>query len=281
MQLQLQPTALITVPKAPGHFLSSDCTPPTDVTGAAATIEEPVRESIPLGSITAIVREVVTRRPVQEEIKKTMSAVAPENLVSTVLEAGEAGPFAPAAPVLVLAIAGAMEPFRGVKTHIESVRILWTENGTPRSTNFSLSGRNVASLLSRLAEVTSKSWAEARFDSEAQSEHASQILVHFNEEVSAGEITVSEGNYRLLMLTASGATHLVYFFSEDKRMPQDAIAVFSAEASPLVTGKAWKIKLARNADGSRCLSEIDTDVERLQVHACRELNTPAKDRPVH
>jgi hypothetical protein len=129
--------------------------------------------------------------------------------------------------------------------------------------------------LKRLAQVTGKSWAEARFDSEAQNEHASQVLVQFSEEVSTGEITVSAGNYRLLMLTASAATHLVYLFSEDKQMPQDAMAVFTAEASLLATGKPWKIRLARNADGSWCLSEIDTDVERLQIRACQRLTTPA------
>jgi len=204
-----------------------------------------------------------------------MSELEPENMLRTAKEAGEAAIGLPAYPVILLATAGAMEPFRGVKTHIESVRILWIENGTPRSTNFFLSARDVASLVRRLAQVTGKSWAEARFDSEAQSEHASQVLVHFNEEVSAGEITVSAGNYQLLMLTASAATHLVYFFSGDRQMPQDAMAVFSAEASPLVTGKPWKVRLARNADRSWCLFEIDTDVERLRVRACRGLTTRA------
>jgi hypothetical protein len=179
-----------------------------------------------------------------------------------------------------LAEAGALTPFRGVKTHIESVRILWTENGMPRSSIFLLSRKGVESLLDRLAQATAKSWTEVRFDSEAHAEHASQVLVHFSEEVSAGEMTVSAGNYRLLMLAASDSTRLVYLFAGNYRLPSDAITVLTAEASPLGTEKPWKIKLAHNAEGSWCLSEIDTDVERLQLRVCQGVNSPPNVGPL-
>ncbi len=274
-ELLLEPTALV-IARGDPHFLSSGkCTPTSDMTRTAGTFEIFNRESIPLSSITAIVKELVTRRPVQEAIHQTISELEPENMLRTAEGAGEGAILLPAYPAIILSAAGAMAPFRGVKTRIESVRILWTENGTPRSKNFLLSGKDVESLLKHLAEVTGKSWVELRFDSEARNEDASQVLVHFSQEFSAGNFTVWAGNYRFLMLTTSAATHLVYFFSEGKQMPQDAMAVFAAEASPLGAGKPWKIRLARNVDSSWCLSEIDTDVEHLRVRACPEATAPA------
>lgn len=274
-EVRLVPTALVPAPRAPVSFL-----PPSECDEEHA-MKPPgsFRESIPLGSITAIVREIVARKPVQERINENLSSVKPENLISTIGEAaegaGEAAVFAPAAPVFLLAEAGAMAPFRGVRTHIESVRLLWTENHTPRSTVLVLARKDVESLLNRLAHATAKSWTEVRFDSEAKDEHASQVLVHFSEPVSAGDITVSAGNYRLLMIVSSDSTHLVYWFSEGKQLPQDAMAVFTAEASPLGNGKPWKIQLSHDAEGSWCPSEIDTDLERLHLQVCKALTNPS------
>ena len=85
---------------------------------------------------------------------QTISELEPENMLRTAEGAGEGAILLPAYPAIILSAAGAMAPFRGVKTHIESVRILWTENGTPRSKNFLLSGKDVESLLKHLAEIT-------------------------------------------------------------------------------------------------------------------------------
>jgi hypothetical protein len=230
-------------------------------------------ESIPLSSITAIVREIVTRKPVQEETNRVLTKLKPESLISTIQEAsegaGEAAVFAPTVPAFLLAEVGALTPFRGVKTHIESVRILWEENGIPRSSNFSLSGKDVDSLLDHLAQATSKGWAVVRFDAQAQTEHAVQVLVHFDEPVSVGDITVSQGSYRFLTITASDSTRLVYLFAEGRRLPSDAITVLTADASLLGALKPWNLTLVHNGLGSWCLSEIHTDSERLRLQACQ------------
>jgi len=264
-EVRLEPTTLVTVRRRQGFYNSSTCEDSSDE-GRAKAAQESIPEIIPLDSITTIVREVVTRKPVQEEINKM---VDPDNLISSVGEESEAGMLALAAPALMLATAGALSPFRGVKTHMESVRIIWDENGTPRNSIFYLSRKNADSFLNRLAQAVGKNWTEVRFDSKAQEEHATQVLVHFNVPVGmGGEIVVSEGNYKFLMLAASNSTHLVYLFHENSELPQDAVMVLTAETYPLGSAKPWKIKLAHDAEGFWCISEIHTDIERLQL-TCR------------
>lgn len=51
-------------------------------------------------------------------------------------------------------------------------------------------------------------------------------------------------------------------------MPQDALMTLMEKSSPLGSERPWKVKLARDLDGSFCFTEIDTDTERLQVRAC-------------
>ncbi len=171
----------------------------------------------------------------------------------------------PLVPVVVVGAAEAMEPFHGVKTHLDSVRVLWTEDGSPRSTNFYLSKGNAESLLNHLAKLTGKTWTSVRFDNESTDAHASEALVHFNRPVSALNTTVGPGSFRLFMFKGSDATRLVYLLSEDR---EDVLTAFSAAPSPLGAEKPWIIGLARAADGSWCLSELHTNLERLQLRAC-------------
>jgi hypothetical protein len=159
-----------------------------------------------------------------------------------------------------------MEPFHGVKTHQNSVRILWIEDGSPRSTNFYLSQGSAASLLNHLEKLTGKTWTSVRFDTERQAGQASEVFVHFTQPVSALNITVGPGNFRLLTFQGSDTTRVVYLLSEDRK---DILAAFSADASPLGEGKPWIMRLARAADGSWCLSELQTNLEQLKLQACQ------------
>jgi hypothetical protein len=224
---------------------------------------------IPFSAITAVIREVVTRKPVQTAIDDTLKDMEPENMLKMAEGAGEGAIGLPALPVILAVTAGVMVPFRGVKTHIHSVRILWVENGMPRSTNFLLSARDSESLSRRVAQIVGKVPVEVYFDSEVRDERASQIVLHFTQRVSIGTHTVWGGTYRLLLLKCSDGTNLVYFFAADKQMPQDAFMTLTADSSSLGSEKPWKVKLAPDLDGSFCFTEIDTDTERLLVRACR------------
>jgi hypothetical protein len=161
----------------------------------------------------------------------------------------------PLYPVVAVSMAGAMQPFRIVKTHRQSVRVLWTEDGNPRSTNLSLSRGDVKSLLNHLEDATGKGWNTVRFDSKARDPHASQVRVHFDRPVSAINVTVGAATYRLLMLKNPDSVRLVYLLSENQ---EDVFTGFTAVASPLGEQLPWKIKLARAADGSWCLTELAT-----------------------
>lgn len=218
---------------------------------------------IPFSSITAVIKEVVSHKPVQTAIDNALKEV----------KTGDATLFPDLYgdkdnSVILAANAGAMLPFRGVKTHIQSVRILWIESGVPRSTNFILSARDSESLSSHLGQMTGRVRTTVNFENEARDEHASQMAVHFPQPVSVGPYTVWGGTYNLLLLKCSDGTNLVYFFSSNKQMPQDALLTLTATSSPLGSEKPWKVKLMRDLDGSFCFTEIDTNSERLQVRAC-------------
>jgi hypothetical protein len=122
------------------------------------------------------------------------------------------------------------------------------------------------SLLNLLTKATGKSWTSVRIDIKSQDEHTSQVLVHFNRPVSALNITVGAGNYRLLIYESLDATRLVYLLSEDQQV---VLTAFTAAASPLGPEKPWVVRLARAGDGSWCLTELDTDLEHLQLQACQ------------
>jgi len=78
-------------------------------------------------------------------------------------------------------------------------------------------------------------------------------------------VTVGAATYRLLTLKSPDSVRLIYLLSEDQK---DVITGFTAVASPLGSQLPWKLKLARAAEGSWCLTELDTDIERLQLRAC-------------
>jgi hypothetical protein len=265
-ELRLERNALVSTRRASLFLFSPDCVSKSDAERAEIVFENSNPETIPLDSITAIVREVVIRRPVQEGIPQITSMLDSEDMVKAVIEDPRAVIVLPLYPVVIVAAAGAMELFRGVKTHTESVRVLWIKDGSPRSNSFFLSGRNAVSFLSHLAKATGKNWTKVRFDCEAQDERASQVGVHFDKPISALNITVGAGNYRLLLVKDSDSTRLVYLLSEDQR---DVLTGFTAEVSPLGAETPWKLRLARAADGSWCLSELNTDLERLQLRACQ------------
>jgi hypothetical protein len=224
---------------------------------------------IPLSAITAVIREVVTRMPVQTAIDETLKDMEPENMIKMTEGADEGAIGLPAMPLILAVTAGAMVPFRGVKTHICSVRILWLENRVPRSTNFVLSARDSESLSGRLAQIVGRVRVEVYFDKEAHDEQMSQIVLRFMQRVSIGTYTSWGGTYRLLLLKCSDGTNLVYFFAADKQMPQDALLTVTADSSPLGSEKPWRVKLARDLEGSFCFTEIDTDTERLLVRTCQ------------
>ena len=264
-ELRLEPTALVTIRRTPRFYFGSECASKTEAERAELDFELSNPESIPLGSITAIVREVITRRPVQGLIQETVSSLDPEDMLQQAAGDPRAVILLPLVPVVTIAAAEAMEPFRGIKTHTDSVRVLWTEEGSPRSTNFILSREGAESLLHQLTKATGKSWASVRIDGKSQDKRTSQVLVHFNRPVSALNITVGAGNYRLLMYESFDSTRLVYLLSEDQ---QAVLTAFTAEAFPLGPKKPWLVRLARAGDGSWCLTELDTDLEHLQLHAC-------------
>jgi len=268
-ELRLEPAALVIVRRKPGFMSSSECKgAASEAERAEQDYEQSHPESIPLGSITAIVKEVVTRRPVEQAIQDTASSSDPENIATSAIEPlqPEAAALAlPLYPVVMGSVVGAMEPFRGVKTHAETVRVLWMENGIPRSINFSLARGDLKSLLNHLADATGKGWTSIRFDSEGQDRHASEVRVHFDRPVSAMNVTVGAATYRLLTLKSPDSVRLIYLLSEDQK---DVITGFTAVASPLGSQLPWKLKLARAAEGSWCLTELDTDIERLQLRAC-------------
>jgi hypothetical protein len=265
-ELRLEPTALVTIRRTPRFYFGSECASKTEGERAEVDFEVSNPESIPLGSITAIVREVITRRPVPGVIQETVSSFDPEDTLQEAAVDPRAIIALPLVPVVTIAAAEAMEPFRGIKTHTDSVRVLWTEDGSPRSANFILSREGAESLLNQLTKATGKSWASVRIDHKIQDKHTSQVLVHFNRPVSALNITVGAGNYRLLMYESSDAARLVYLLSEDQ---QAVVTAFTAEASPLGPEKPWIVRLARAGDGSWCLTELDTDLEHLQLQACQ------------
>jgi len=282
-ELRLEPTALVSVPRA-GHFSSSSsnyshstssshfffdssgCASKTANDHAEINFEQSNLETIPLDSITAIIKEDITHRPVKRAIQQTASSLTTENMLEMINQDPRSLVVLPVLPVIVGVTAGAMEPFHGVKTHQSTVRILWTENGSPRSTNFYLSQGGVTSLLNHLEKLTGKTWTSVRFDNERQARQASEVLVHFTQPVSALNITVGPGNFSLLTFQGSDAGRVVYLLSEDRK---DILAAFSAEASPLGEGKPWILRLARAADGSCCLSELQSNLEQLKLHACQ------------
>jgi len=266
-ELRLEPTALVTIRRTPVFIHSLDCEPQTEAARAEINFEQSNPETIPLDSITAIIKEDIARRPVKRAIEQIASSLTTENMVEMIKEDPRSLIVLPLVPVVIVATTEAMEPFHGVKTHLESVRVLWTEDGSPRSTNFYLSRGAAESLLNHLAKLTGKTWTFVRFDNETQAAQASEVLVHFNRPVSALNITVGPGTFRLFTFKGSDATRLVYLLSEDRK---DVLTAFSAEASPLAEAKPWIIKLARAADGSWCLSELHTDFEHLQLRACQQ-----------
>jgi len=282
-ELLLEPTALVSAPRtrhfssssnssnytSSSHFFfnSSGCASKTAKDQEEINFEQSNLGTIPLDSITAIIKEDITQRPVKQAIQQTTSSLTTENMVEMINEDPRSLVVLPLLPVIVGVTAGAMEPFHGVKTHQNSVRILWTEDGAPRSTNFYLSQGSATSLLKHLEKLTGKTWTPVRFDNGRQAGQASEVLVHFTQPVSALNITVGPGNFRLLTFKGSDATRLVYLLSGDSK---DVLAAFSAGASPLGEEKPWILRLARAADGSWCLSELQTNLEQLKLHACQK-----------
>lgn len=265
-ELRLEPMALVTLRRTPRFYFGSECASKTEAERAEIHLELSNPESIPLGSITAIVREVITRRPVQGAIQQTASLLDLEDTLQQIAGDPRAFIVLPLYPVVIVAAAEAMEPFRGVKTHINSVRVLWTEDGSPRSTNFLLSRGGAESLLNHLTKATGKSWKSVRFDGKRQDDFASQVLVRFSRPISALNITVGQGNYRLAICHLLDSARLVYLLSGDQ---QDVLTAFTAEASPLGTEKPWILRLARAGDGSWCPAELNTKLEHLQLQACQ------------
>lgn len=283
-ELRLEPTALVSVPRtrhfsssssnssnytSSSHFFfnSSGCASKTAKDQEEINFEQSTLETIPLDSITAIIKEDITQRPVKRAIQQTASSLTTENMIEMIKQEPRSLVVLPVLPVIVGVTAGAMEPFHGIKTHRNSVRILWTENGSPHSTNFYLSQSSVTSLLNHLEKLTGKTWTSVRFDNETQAGRASEVLVHFTQPVSALNITVGPGNFSILTFQGPDVTRLVYLLSEDRK---DILATFSADASPLGEEKPWILRLARAADGSWCLSELQTNLEQLKLHACQK-----------
>jgi hypothetical protein len=278
-QLHLEPTALVTADRS--RTKVSLCAQPATPNNSSI-VQDEKPDSIPVAAITDIIREEVARKPVQDEINRSLTSVAPENAFSTIGQAGDAGMAAIAAPAVILVETGALAPFHGVKTHQSSVRIFWTENGSARSTVLQLSPKNADTFLPQLSQATGKPWSVLRFDADAESQHASQFLVHFNQTVVLGNITTSGGNYRFLVLTSPDARHVIYIFHENIGLPQDAVEVLFADAAPLGAATPWKVYLARATDDSWCLSELHTNTERLQLHVCpAPSDAAAKQRSIH
>lgn len=178
--------------------------------------------------------------------------------------------FALAAPVALLAEAGALAPFRTIKKHKALVRIIWTEGSGEHSAGLLLSRKDSDALLERLAQVSGKGWSEVNIDNEAPDKRNLELSVHFNKTVDMGEVSVFGGTYKFLIVTASDSTRLVYVFHENYRTLQDAMMVLLANPSPLGTEKSWQMRLVQTAEGPFCLSEIHTDTERLGLSICGE-----------
>ncbi len=108
MELRLEPTELVTGERTPGissHF-SSSCIPGTDAEVRAKQADQALPGSISLQSITAVIKEVVAQMPVKNAMHETLSGLEPKKMLD--------------------AAAGAMAPYRGVRTHNESLRIFLT-----------------------------------------------------------------------------------------------------------------------------------------------------------
>ena len=230
--------------------------------------QESIPENIPLASIKAVVREEIVRKPVQEEVDRALYSLDPENLPSIIRWDAETGMFDLTAPMVLLAEAGALAPFRGIKKHLALVRIIWTEDGAEHSAGMMLTRKDGESLLERLSEATGKAWSEVRLDSAAPDKRSLELAVHFNKAVDMGDVTVFGGSYKFLIVTASDSTRMVYVFHENYRSLEDAIMVLTATPLPLGSGKPWKVNLVRTTEWSFCLSEIHTDTERLELFVC-------------
>jgi hypothetical protein len=269
-ELRLESTALVTAPKTLGfssHF-SSSCTPGSDAAVRTKEMDETLPESIPLQEITAAVKEVIEQMPVKHAIDETLSSLEPEKMRDSIEGAGEAAVAAPLYPAILLAAAGAMAPFRGVKTQIVSVRIFWTEDGIVRNANFFLSSNDADALLIRLTKITGVAGTELQFDAELPAGSAVEIVVRFDVPVSMGTVTAFPGIYRMLVMTAADATRVVYLYNGDIALPQDALSIFIVGAFPLGAQNPSAIDLGRSDNRSWCISQVNTMVERLRFQGC-------------
>jgi len=260
-ELHLEPNALV-ITKKTSIFLSgglTDGTPP---------LETVFPDEIPISSILAIVEEVVTHKPAEEARNRTLKRLDPENMLAEIGEAGEGALGAPAYPIMLLAQAGALQVFHGVRTKLYSVRIVWMENGILRNTTLALSPKGADSFSQQLAAVIHKQTIIIRFDSETGDKDARNLVVRFREPTAIGNITVWGGIYDLLLLKGSTGEHLVYFFSKGAEMPEDALIAVPAESLPPSGHNQWKIELGSEPGGSRCVREIVTDQEQLRLPSC-------------
>ena len=273
-ELRLESTALVTAPRTSGistHF-SSRCVPGSDAAVRTKEADEALPESIPLQAITAVVKEVVAQMPVKHAMDETLSGLEPEKMRDSIESAGEAAVAAPLFPVALLAAAGAMAPFRGVKTHIVSVRIFWQEDGIVRNANFFLSSNDADALLKSLTKVTRKPGTELQFDAELPAGHAVVIVVRFDVPVSLGTVHAFPGIYRMLLITAPDGTRVVYLYNGDIALPQDALSIFIVEPSPLDAQNPLTMDLGRSADGSWCIAQVNTKLERLRFQGCQHIS---------
>jgi hypothetical protein len=273
LQLRLNQEGIV-VEAAPQRFFSSTTSVHGDQDAVGVGL---IPRFIPFSSINTVIQEIVVRAPVQEEIGQTVRDMAPKQMFDTAAGAGEAAIFLPALPVIYLGAIGAMAPFRGVKTNIQSVRILWTDNGVVKSSNFELSAEDSETASRRISEAIGMARTEVYFDSESHNEHTSAMNLNFAGTFSMGPFTFDGGKFRILVIKCSDGTNLIYFFSGDKQMPRDAVFTMTANSSALGTDKPWKVRFVRDSSGSNCLSEIDTDSERLQVKACQGERTHSPD----
>jgi hypothetical protein len=128
-ELHLEPNALV-ITKRTSIFFSSgstDRTPPSEYV---------FPDKIPLSAIVATVEEVVTHKPAEEARNRTLKRLDPENMLAEIGEAGEAAFGAPAYPVMLLAQAGALQVFHGVRTKLYSVRIVMDNKSTTKQTRW-------------------------------------------------------------------------------------------------------------------------------------------------
>ena len=272
MELRLEPTELVTGERTPGissHF-SSSCIPGTDAEVRAKQADQALPGSISLQSITAVIKEVVAQMPVKNAMHETLSGLEPKKMLDVIQGAGEAAVAAPVYPVVLLAAAGAMAPFRGVRTHNESVRIFWTEDGTVRNANFFLSPRDADGLLSSLTKVTGKAGTALHFDAELAAGDAVEIVVRFDVPISLGAKSAFPGIYRMLVMTAPDRMRVVYLYNGDIALPQNALSIFVAEAFPIGAQNPLAMDLGRSPDGLWCISQVNAKVERLRFQGCQQ-----------